>query len=62
MRRYKRLRHSGDFMEEAVLRYVEDNTSLRTVARRMGVSSVTALNWVNQAGRACKDPIETNLE
>lgn len=49
-------------MEEAVLRYVEDNTSLRTVARRMGVSSVTALNWVNQAGRACKDPIETNLE
>lgn len=62
LRKDIRLRHSRDFINEAVTRYVEDNTSFRNVARRMKVSRTTVLKWVAEAGRACKGTIETDLE
>jgi hypothetical protein len=38
------------------------NTSFRNIGRRMGISAPTVLAWVNEAGRQCKNPIETSIE
>ncbi|MDI6892066.1 MAG: transposase [Actinomycetota bacterium] len=62
LRRNKRSRYTREFKNETVKRYVEDNTSLRAIAKRMEVSRSMVLNWVSEAGKLCKDPIETDLK
>ncbi|MDI6784539.1 MAG: transposase [bacterium] len=53
----KRRKYSRKFIEEAIKRYIEDNTSFRNIARRMEVGSATVLSWVNEVGKRCKDSL-----
>lgn len=58
----KRKRYSRDFVESAIKRYVEDNTTLRPVANSVGVSRQGLLNWLISYGRGSKSPLETAQE
>lgn len=54
----KRKRYSREFIESAIRRYIEDNTTLRSVSNSIGVSHQGLLNWVMEYGRNCKSPFE----
>lgn len=58
----KRRRFSYVTVSDAVKRVVEDNVSYRSVARRIGVSPVAVLNWVNHFGYHAKSPLEIAQE
>lgn len=54
----RRRRYSTDLIRAGVKRYLEDNTSLRPVARDFDISARSLLNWVMRYGRNAKSPIE----
>lgn len=58
----KRRRYSQGLIQAAVKRYLEDNTSLRPVARDFGISARSLLNWVMYYGHNAKSPIEVAQE
>jgi hypothetical protein len=49
--------YSLDFKGEAVKHFIEDKSTYDIIARRLGASSGSIWNWVNQAGRSCKGPL-----
>lgn len=58
----KRRRHSLSFREEVVKRNIEENVSFRAIARRLGITASTALNWVNEFGHNCKSIQDVHRE
>lgn len=58
----KRRRYSQGLTRAAVRRYLEDNTSLRPVAKNFGISARSLLNWVMHYGHNAKSPIEVAHE
>jgi hypothetical protein len=53
---------SRRLIEQSIKRIVEDQSSYRRVAKQVGVSGSTVLNWVNHFGRNAKSPIEIARE
>ena len=46
----------------SIKRYIEDNTTLRSVSNNIGISHQGLLNWVMEYGKNSKTPLDVALE